>query len=256
MSADPTNAELYVGMDQALSLLGRSALERAQALQRYPEQVALPVELVYKLALNRAEAGDFDGTLAIFQGRFFPRQEGGTNVRQVWVEVHVQQMLELAHSGKCEQSLQIARDLGKAVPALDFTHEGMEPFVQSARVQYFTGVAESQCEQGETAAARLRHVVTSVNPSDVVWAHRAARLLPSYEDSQWRPRLEAALARVEEEIDARSLKGIWVYAAGILEQDLGRPQAAQGRFRQAMLLPDRMLSLHLSRLAMAEQASP
>ena len=254
--ADPVNAELYVGMDQALSLLGRSALEQAHALQRYPDQADMPVELVYKLALNRAEAGDFDGALALFQGRFFPRQEGGTNVRQVWVEVHLQQMLELVRSGKCEQSLQIARDLGKAVPALDFTHEGMEPFVQSARVQYFTGVAESQCGQGEAAAVRLQRVVSSVNSPEVVWAHRAARLLPAYEDSQWRPRLEAALARVEEEIDARSFKGIWVYAAGMLEQDLGRPQAAQERFRQAMLLPDRMLSLHLSRLAMAEHAAP
>jgi tetratricopeptide (TPR) repeat protein len=255
-SADPVNAELYVGMDQALSLLGRSALERAQALQRYPDQAALPVELVYKLALNRAEAGDFEGALALFQGRFFPHQEGGTNVRQVWVEVHLQQMLELARSGKCEQSLQIARDLGKAVPSLDFTHEGMEPFVQSARVQYFMGVAESQCGQGEAAAARLWRVVASVNPSEVVWAHRAARLLPGYEDSQWRPRLEAALARVEEEIDARSFKGLWVYAAGMLEQDLDRPQAAQERFRQVMLLPDRMLSLHFSRLAMADHTAP
>lgn len=254
-SADPVNAELYVGMDQALSLLGRSAQERTHALQRYPDLAGMPVELVYKLALNRAEAGDFDGALALFKGRFFPRQEGGTNVRQAWVEVHLQQMLDLARGGTCEQSLNIARNLGKAEPALDFTQEGMEPFVQSARVQYFTGAVESQCGQGESAAARLRRVVSSVNPPEVVWAHRAARLLPGYEEGQWHPRLEAALAQVEEEIDARSLKGIWVYAAGMLEQDLGRSQAAQERFGQAILLPDRMLSLHLSRLAMAENAA-
>jgi tetratricopeptide (TPR) repeat protein len=256
ISADPENPELYVGMDQALSLLGRSARERVQVLDRYPDTQRMPAELVYELALNRAESADYDGALALFQGRFFPRQEGGTNVRQVWLEVRTLQMLDLARGGQCETSHSMARDLGKGVAALDFTHEGMDPFVQSARVQYFLGIAESQCGRHDEASAHFQKAADSTSPAEVVWALRAARMLPGYDDSIWHPRLEAALVRVEGEIKTRSLKGIWIYAAGMIERELGRHQAAMERFQQAVLLPDRMLSLHLSRLAIAENAHP
>lgn len=256
MSADPENPEIYIGMDQTLSLLGRSARERVEALQRYPDSAGMPAELVYKLALNRAESGDYDGALALFPGRFFPRQEGGTNVRQVWLEVRILQLLDFARAGHCDAFHSSARDLGKGVAGLDFTQDGMDPLIQSARVQYLLGTGESQCGRPGEAAAHFRTAADSISPAEIVWARRAAHRLPGYDDSTWQPRLEAALARIEGEIETRSLKGIWIYAAGMIERELGRQEAAMERFRQASLLADRMLSLHLSRLAIAENAKP
>jgi hypothetical protein len=65
-------------MEQALSILARPVSVRVAALERFPDQAHMPAELVYSLALNRAEAGDFDGAAALFRNRFFAREEGGT----------------------------------------------------------------------------------------------------------------------------------------------------------------------------------
>ena len=47
----------------------------------------------------------------------------------------------------------------------------------------------------------------------------------------------------------------WMYTAGMLEKDLGKEQEANARFRNALLLPDRMLAYHLTRLAQSEVRS-
>ena len=44
----------------------------------------------------------------------------------------------------------------------------------------------------------------------------------------------------------------WMYIAGSLARELGREQEADLRFRQALLLPDRMLAYHFTRLAKSE----
>src|SRR5437763_2463677 len=109
----------------------------------------MPTELVFELALNRAEAGDFDAAIALFHNRFFPRQEGGTNVRQVWVEVLLQEALSLQRTGHCEAAIREARTLGAEVPGLPFTRDGLTPMLDSARTQYFLGVLASACGQTE-----------------------------------------------------------------------------------------------------------
>ena len=54
MQADATNLEVYTGINQALSLLGRPASERAAALERYPDKAGMPANLVYALEIGRA----------------------------------------------------------------------------------------------------------------------------------------------------------------------------------------------------------
>ena len=98
---DPTNAEIYVGLDEAMSLTGVSAQERAAVLGRYPSPATMPSNLVYQLALTRAEAGQFDQALALFKGRFFPSEEGGVKAEQVLFEVQLMQAEAQAASGQC-----------------------------------------------------------------------------------------------------------------------------------------------------------
>jgi hypothetical protein len=43
-----------------------------------------------------------------------------------------------------------------------------------------------------------------------------------------------------------------MYVAGLLAKDLNREKEADYRFRQALLLPDRMLAYHFTRLAMPD----
>ena len=245
LDADPVNLEIYAGMDQALSMLARPARERVAALERYPDQANMPTELVYALALNRAEAGDFDGAAALFPNRFFPREEGGTNVRQVWVEVKTMHALSQAVARQCEAALATVRGIGAEVSGLAFTRDGMEPFVNAPRTQYLLAQVDAGCGRAAQAEERWRIVAAATSAAQLVWARAAARKLAGYDEAKWRSRLEAALAHEE----ARS-----PYLAGMLEAALGRQSAAHTHFEDALVLPDHGLAHHLSRLAMAGTA--
>jgi tetratricopeptide (TPR) repeat protein len=247
LDADATNLEIYTGMEQALSILARPASERVAALERFPDQANMPAELVYSLALNRAEAGDFDGAAALFRNRFFAREEGGTNVRQVWVEVKTMQALRQATAGQCEAARATVKGIGAEVPGLAFTHDGMERFVDSARTEYLLAVVDSRCGRAVQASERWRRAAASTGTAQLVWARAAAKKLDGYDDAAWRKRLEEALGHAENGSP---------YQAGMLEIELGRQAAARAHFEEAILLPDHLLSHHLSRLAMAGTAIP
>ena len=131
LKSDPTNIAVYLGIDQALSLLNRPASERVEALEKYPQLDAAPPDLIFELILNLAEAGDFERATKLFHDRFFPREEGGTNVRQVWIEVQLQRVMALAEQGHCSEAFSLGQRLGAEVPGLVFTRDGLEPILQS-----------------------------------------------------------------------------------------------------------------------------
>lgn len=249
VTADPENEQIYFGMDQALSILKRTARERVAALESYPNLKNLPSELVYELALNRAESNDYDGAIAIFRERFFPRQEGGTNVREVWIEVRLQQILAAATSGNCDAALALGAQVGQPVPGLDFTRDGLEPLLESPRTDYLLGTAEAHCGRQAEAARRFTRVARQVGSGQLVWAHAAARKLLDYDDAKWHERLQNARAQAEARAETAVPTSWSLYNAGLLDLDLGAPQLADEKFDQALLLPDRLLAYHLIRLA-------
>ena len=74
------------------------ASERAAILAAYPGQKALPRALAFDLALSLAEAGRAEEARNVFRGRFFAREEGGTSVQDVYVEVELLNASALARS--------------------------------------------------------------------------------------------------------------------------------------------------------------
>jgi hypothetical protein len=78
---DPSNEAVYLGMDQALSLRNRSPSEFIAAMEHYPDKAGMRAELVYELLLHQSEAGNYAAAEDLLRNRFFPREEGGTNVR-------------------------------------------------------------------------------------------------------------------------------------------------------------------------------
>jgi tetratricopeptide (TPR) repeat protein len=78
---DPSNVVNYSGAVSAMTLLERPASDRARILDRYPDPSRMPSALVYELALNRAEAGEFDAALGLFRNRFFGSEEEQMYVR-------------------------------------------------------------------------------------------------------------------------------------------------------------------------------
>ncbi len=111
---DPNNLDNYFGLDQTLSLLKHPAKERVEALGHYPDLKNMPTDLFYEYDLALAETGDFDRAESLFHNRFFLRAEGGTNVRQVWVEVRLLHAMALAKEGHCDKALSMASQLGAA----------------------------------------------------------------------------------------------------------------------------------------------
>ena len=136
---DPANVTIYLAADQALSLLAKPASERTEILEKYTDMKNAPSALIFELILNLSESGDFERAESLFHNRFFPREEGGTNVRQVWIEVELQKVLWQARNGRCGDALATADHMGKAVDGLPFTKDGLEPFLQSARTNHLIG---------------------------------------------------------------------------------------------------------------------
>ena len=252
LRSDPTNIAIYMGMDQSLSLLNRPARDRVEALEKYPQMDSAPPALIFELILNLAEAGDFDRATELFHKRFFPREEGGTNVRQVWVEVQLLRALASAKEKHCAEALTVARNLGSEVPGLAFTRDGLEPILQSARTSYLLGTVLATC--GESAEARSKfQLAAAASASDQIkWAWLAGQKLPGFDPVQWHDRLQASLEQAENRGSTSSYPSWWEYTAASLAKELGQTAEVDARFRKALLLPDRMLAYHLTRLAKAE----
>jgi tetratricopeptide (TPR) repeat protein len=148
---DLGNIGVYVGLEQAMSLAGRSADERARTILSFHDQNALPASLVYRLAMALAESGRFDEAEKQFSGRFFPREEGGVNVRGVWVAVRLRRAEAFASQGQCDKARVIVDQIGREVPGLTFTRDGLDPFIKSAPSQELIGKVRAAC------GARLPH---------------------------------------------------------------------------------------------------
>ena len=252
LSGDPSNVTVYLGADQTLSVLGSPASERVQILEKYPELASAPTSLIFELILNLAEAGDFERAENLFHNRFFPREEGGTNVRQVWIEVQLQKLTAYAKSNRCTEAVAIAERLGREVPGLDFARDGLAPIVDSARAQYLMATAYATCGKTQEAEAKLQVAAKAFAPDQVLWAWQAAQKLPGFDTRVWQERLRSASADAEGRTQTSSFAGWWHYTTGALQAALGNRKEADREFQKALLLPDRMMSYHCTRLALAE----
>ena len=251
---DSLNITNYSGAVVASSLLGRSPTERVKTLERYPNPRLMPTALVYELALSRAEAGDYDGATKLFHNRFFGREEGGTNVRQVWIEVKLAEAVGLGRAGQCQDALAVADDLGSPVVGLAFTEDGLKEIAGSARTNYLLGGLFAVCGQKAEAEKRYQWAAQSPEnsqqePSQIVWQWAAARKLNGYDPALWHERLTAALSKVES--NSRANASAWLlYAKGVLLIALGRQEDGELSLRPALLLPETHMSHHFARLAL------
>jgi len=247
---DPSNIVNYSGAVAAITLLAKPAAERVKTLELYPGLDRMPNSLVYELALNRTEEGNYSGAIELFRNRFFGSEEGGTNVRQVWVEVKLQQAVGLGRSGHCEDALAAASALGSPAAGLSFTQDGLQPLLNSARTNYLLGELSSACGQKEEAERRYRLSAQATDASDAVWAWASAKKLSSYDPALWWERLSSALSRAESNARTGDHQSWWVYSVGVLQMALGRDAQGKVSLHESLLLPENRMSYHFSRLAM------
>jgi hypothetical protein len=233
-----------------MTLLARAAADRARTLERYPDLSGMPTGLVYELALNRAEAGEFDAALGLFRNRFFGSEEGGTNVREVWIEVKLLQATGLARIGRCDDALATAESLGSPVADLAFTHDGLQPILNSTRTNYLLGELFATCGRKEEAERRRSLSAQATGASDAVWAWASARMLTGYDAARWQERLSSALSRVESNARTGAHQSWWLYSLGVLQMALGREEQGRASLRESLLSPESRMSYHFNRLAL------
>jgi tetratricopeptide (TPR) repeat protein len=126
------NVDLYFGLDEALTQLDRAAGERADSILTYPDRSAMPAKLVYHVARLLASAARFDEADALFLDRFFPSEEGGTDVRTVYLEVKLARAADAAANGRCGDARTIVSRLGRADRRLRFGLEGIDVLLAQA----------------------------------------------------------------------------------------------------------------------------
>ncbi len=146
VTADSSNPEVYTSLDEALSRLGRSPEERARKLRQFPENLAMPSKLVFLLARNLADAGDFDAATALFRNRYFESAEQGADVRKIYLEVKLKQARELARKGDCKAALATEEDATKPVQDIRFTSQKLKNVLdQTASLQPIQKEIQSVC---------------------------------------------------------------------------------------------------------------
>ena len=251
LRTDPQNVELYTGMDQTLSILQRAPQERVAALERYPDRANMPSPLVYELILNLTEAGEFEKAAALFHNRFFQRAEGGTNVRQVWLEMQMQRALSFAQHGQCSEAIQVADHMAEPVSDLAFTRDGLDPFLRSARFSYLFGKVYKTCKVPDLARSNFKKAAEQSRPEDAVWSWRASQELPDFDERAANQRLQTILERTKSDGDMSSRRGWLLYNAAMLDRAVGNTQRAEREFREAFLHPDQLMTYHLTRIELS-----
>ena len=142
---DSRNVDLYLGWEEAMEKAGRPASERARALQEFPELQTAPAVLIFRLVRLLSDAGDFDEAEKQLVNRFFPREEGGANVRDIYIALKLKRAESMAAQGQCPSALDIVRHLGEPVAGLSFTSKGLEPSISSAASKQAVAEIQAIC---------------------------------------------------------------------------------------------------------------
>jgi tetratricopeptide (TPR) repeat protein len=142
--SDPQNAENYLGLEQALTDAGHSPEERAAALQKYPGQNP-PAKLIFQLARDLADAGQYDAAQKELATRFVSLEEGGASQLDVYLEVKLKQAHALASAHRCDEARAVIQHLSDPVPQLSLTKDALTLALKSNRVQKEIAAAQAPC---------------------------------------------------------------------------------------------------------------
>jgi Flp pilus assembly protein TadD len=144
---DAQNAEIYLGLEEALKEAGHSPEERVAALQKFPGSNP-PATLIFQLARDLADAGRYSEAQKELATRFISLEEGGASQLDVYVEIKLKEAHALAVKQQCEQARAVIEHLsGAAVPELSLTKDALALELQSRRTQKAIAEAQAPCEK-------------------------------------------------------------------------------------------------------------
>jgi tetratricopeptide (TPR) repeat protein len=259
VAADRDNVEVYLALDAVLSASGASARDRATALARYPSPDSeKPASLVFKAALALAEAGDPAAAERLFHDRFFPREEGGTNVRTIYAQARLTSARVASDQGHCDAARQILDSLSTGQPDLAFTTGGLADVIATPTLSLQAAAIESACGRSVEARTRWERLARPLSadgpPLTLALADTARQRLGRSRTATERARLERAVENATAILDSAgtSSPGVIEYARGVLLEALGKHAEARESLRRVFTYPDRSLSHALARAALRQ----
>jgi len=169
-------------------------------------------------------------------------------VREVWLELNVQRAASFARSGRCTDAVALVDHLAQPVPDLPFTHDGLDPFLRSARFSYLIGNVHKVCGVHEKGLASFERSAQQSGLESAVWSWKASKELPHFNENAAKQKLNDILERSNSDDERNSW---WLYNRAMLESSVGNDQQAQKEFRKALLAPDHLMAYHLTRLALS-----
>ena len=256
LANDPGNVDVYVTLDGVLSALRAPAAERVAALRRFGAPDRMPSLLVFKLAVSLAESGDAAAAEQLFHNRFFPREEGGTNVRAVYAQTRLISARLAADSRDCTAALEILDGLPAERRDLPFTSGTLADALQPAQMVQQVAAIEVGCGREAAARehwARLERALTGGGSAiELALADGARAHLDHARTEAQQRRLEDALASATLTLESggASSPGSLEYARALLLAALGRKEEARASLQRVFLFPDRNLSHALARSAL------
>ena len=251
--ADPENVEIYLTLDGVLSAVQAPPRERVSALRRFPAPDRMPSSMVFRLALALAESGDENGAERLFHGRFFPREEGGTNVRAVYAQVRITSARLAAEGGGCPAALGILDSLPRERQELAFTAGGLADALATPALVRQIAAIEWRCSRRDAARTRWTRLEQPLSASGAAMtlaiADDARRRLGKTRTADQRRRLEDALDAATRTLESAgtSNPGLTELARASLLAVLDRSVEARRSWTKVFLYPDRNLSHALAR---------
>ncbi len=252
-AADPDNVEVYLTLDAVLSAGNVTPRDRVAALRRFPTVEKMPATLVFKLALALAEAGEAANAERLFHGRFFPREEGGTNVRTVYAQVLLSSARAASESGKCGDAIAILDSMTRAREDLAFTRGGLADVYDPPPMLRQIAMIESACGRPAAARQRWEKIERALGktsaPMSTALLAEATRQLGRPMTPALRGRVESALEEAGRVLDVAgtSSPGQMELARGLLLASLGHDAESAAALRRVFLFPDRGLSHAMAR---------
>ena len=111
------------------------------------------------------------------------------------------------------------------------------------------------CKHSQQSEQLLQQAAAGNGAENSAWAAKADNLLGTTNAAQQQQKLQASLSDAERFTDTSSLTGWWWYNIGTIQAALNHKDRAREAFNKALLLPDSMMSHHLSRAAMADSGT-
>jgi tetratricopeptide (TPR) repeat protein len=142
--SDPQNAEIYLGLEEALREAVHSPEERVAALQKFPGPNP-PATLIFQLARDLADAGHYEEAQRELAKRFISLEEGGASQLDVYLEIKLKQAQGLAAKQQCEEARNLIQHLSDPVSQLSLTKDALALALQSPRTQIEIAEAQAPC---------------------------------------------------------------------------------------------------------------